>query len=245
MEIPDTECPSDPRIREAVATLVAQLIAPSLVAAVHVAGQRLTDVIDRATTEGVGDLLAMATRDPACGGEWREVIEAYLCYRAVLGYRIGHLLLRCTSADECRRLQARIAARQLSERVKVETGVEIHPAARIGARFVVDHGVGTVIGETTLIGDDCYVLHGVVFGSTRIADNLSGRRHPTLGSRVSVGAFARVLGPISVGDDVVIGSHALVTQDVPSGSRLRVVHQTEIVYDRAIRMPASLIGSQR
>lgn len=125
-------------------------------------------------------------------------------------------------------MEALTISRSISERAKVETGVEIHPAATIARRFVVDHGMGTVIGEGVIIGEDCYILQGVVLGSLGIAYNPSGRRHPRLGDRVEVGGFARLLGPITVGDDVVVGSHALVRTDVPAGSHVAVLHQYQI-----------------
>jgi carbonic anhydrase/acetyltransferase-like protein (isoleucine patch superfamily) len=122
-----------------------------------------------------------------------------------------------------------IAARAISEAAKVRSGVEIHPAATIGPRFVVDHGMGTVVGEDVRMGSDCYLLQGVVLGALSIADNPSGGRHPHLGDRVEVGGFGRVLGPVTVGADVVIGSHALVRTDVPAGARVAVLHQYQTV----------------
>ena len=94
------------------------------------------------------------------------------------------------------------------------TGIEIHPSCRIGERFFIDHGMGVVIGETAEIGDDCTIYHGVTLGGTTWQ---KGKRHPTLGNRVVVGAGAKILGPIHVGDDARIGSNAVVIKDVPEG----------------------------
>lgn len=192
-----------------------------------------------------GDLLTFALRDPAAHGSWREVINSYRCFRAVLSYRLAHAILSgplVPGADDGR---LRVLARDITEQAKVETGVEIHPAAVIGRRFVVDHGMGTVIGETASLGDDCYLLHGVILGSTRIADNPPGRRHPAIGSRVEIGAFARVLGPVCIGDDAVIGCHALVLSDLPAGARVSVLnHQQEIRGATAIDITAvEVIGA--
>lgn len=178
------------------------------------------------------DLLAFARRDPAAHGSWREVLGSYRCYRAVAAHRVAHALLHAPVGPGLGG-RRRTLARALSEQAKVETGVEIHPGARIGARFVVDHGIGTVIGETAVVGEDCYLLHGVVLGALGIADLPRTRRHPRLGDRVEIGAFARVLGPVSVGDDVVIGCHALVREDVAAGSRISVVTRHQSVRLRA------------
>lgn len=119
-------------------------------------------------------------------------------------------------------------ARDISEVAKVETGVEIHPGAAIGKRFVVDHGIGTVIGETCTIGDDCYLLQGVVLGSSKISNNKAGKRHPTLGNNVQVGSFSKILGNIVVGNDVVIGAGCLITDNIPAFSKVSVFNEYQI-----------------
>lgn len=176
-----------------------------------------------------GDLLAFARRDPAAHGSWRDVIGSYRCFRAVAAYRVAHAILQAPLRSPDGRVRRRTIARDISERAKVATGVEIHPAASIGKRFVVDHGIGTVIGETAVVGDDCYLLHGVVLGAAGIADLPQRRRHPRIGSRVEIGAFARILGPVSIGDDVVVGCHALVRHDIAAGSRVSVRNQYQTV----------------
>ena len=103
-------------------------------------------------------------------------------------------------------------ARFLSHIARWLTGIEIHPGAKIGHRFFIDHGMGVVIGETAEIGDDCTLYHGVTLGGTSWQ---KGKRHPTLMSNVVVGAGAKVLGPITVGSGVRIGSNAVITKDVP------------------------------
>lgn len=183
-------------------------------------------LVRRAADLAVGDLLALARRDPASLGSWQYVLEAYACFEAVLAYRVAHEVLTTPCGDQWRQ---RVLARKISEAAKVRTGVEIHPGATIGPRFIIDHGIGTVIGEDATIGADCYILQGVVLGALGIADNAAGRRHPTLGDRVQVGGFARVLGPITVGDDVMIGSHALVRSNVPAGAQVAVLHQYQMV----------------
>ena len=173
------------------------------------------------------DLHALAERDPAAHGCWRYVWESYRSFRGVLSYRVAHAL-QAASAGTTRLSGSPISlARQIAEEAKVHTGVEIHPAATIGRRFVIDHGNGTVIGETVIIGDDCYVLQGVVLGAAGIASNPHGRRHPRLGNRVEIGGFARVFGAITIGDDVIIGSGAVITTDVLGPARICVTTQLQ------------------
>ena len=106
-------------------------------------------------------------------------------------------------------------ARLLSQFTRFATGIEIHPGATIGRRFFIDHGMGVVIGETAEIGDDVMVYHGVTLGGRSLAH---GKRHPTIGNGVAVGAGAKVLGPIVIGDGSAIGANSVVTHDVPADS---------------------------
>ena len=103
----------------------------------------------------------------------------------------------------------------MSQHAKWVTGVEIHPAATIGRRLVIDHGMGIVFGETTEIGDNCTIYHGVTLGGTGIS---SGKRHPTLGNDVMVGSGAKILGPIRIGDHARVAANAVVLQNVPDNS---------------------------
>jgi serine O-acetyltransferase len=119
-------------------------------------------------------------------------------------------------------------ARMLSHLARWLTGIEIHPGAQIGRRFFIDHGMGVVIGETAIIGDDCTLYHGVTLGGTSWE---KGKRHPTLANNVVVGAGAKVLGPIEIGEGARIGSNAVVVKDVPSGATVvgvpgRLINQT-------------------
>lgn len=150
-------------------------------------------------------LSAYQRRDPAA----RSRLEIFLLYpgvHAVLYYRIAHWFYR-------RRLF--FPARFVSQWARFWTGVEIHPGAEIGRRLVIDHGAGIVIGETTEIGDDVLLYQGVTLGGT---GKDTGKRHPTIGSHVMVGAGARVLGPITVHDNSRIAAGAVVLQDVPANA---------------------------
>jgi serine O-acetyltransferase len=148
------------------------------------------------------DVRAALERDPAA----RSVFEVVLCYpglHAVWGHRLAHWLWS-------RRLW--LLGRLVSQLVRFLTGVEIHPGARIGPGLFIDHGMGVVIGETTEIGADVTLYHAVTLGGTSLE---RGKRHPTLGDRVVVGAGAKVLGAISVGHDSRIGANAVVVRPVP------------------------------
>jgi serine O-acetyltransferase len=147
---------------------------------------------------------AYRERDPAA----RSNLEVLLCYpglHAVLWHRMAHGLWR---------RGLKLPARFLSHISRWLTGIEIHPAVRIGRRFVIDHGMGVVIGETAEIGDDVYIYHQVTLGGTT---SERGKRHPTLGNGVIVGAGAKVLGAITVGDGARVGANAVVTSPVPAG----------------------------
>lgn len=143
--------------------------------------------------------------DPAA----KSTLEIVLCYpgfHAILFHRLAHKLYRAGVP---------LVPRIVSQISRFLTGVEIHPGARIGRRFFIDHGAGVVIGETAEIGDDCLLYQGVTLGGT---GNEKGKRHPTLGDRVVVGTGAKVLGSIRVGDDVKIGAGSVVVHPVPDGS---------------------------
>lgn len=171
------------------------------------------------------DLAAYAARDPAANGLESLIITSYSSFEAVLSYRVAHHVLGLqTLSKDCRRSLA-VA---ITDKAKLASGIEIHPGACIGERFVVDHGIGTVIGETSEIGDDCYILRGVTLGASGIGDNPAAKRHPSIGDRVEIGSCARLLGPISIGDDVFIGPNCVVTADIPSGHSVSILNQLQI-----------------
>lgn len=165
------------------------------------------------------DLCTLYTKD----GSMKNIEEGYfahLGFKAIFHYRIANILTSLESKSEQEKIFLQCKAREISESAKIKTGVEIHPSAKIGKRFIVDHAIGTIIGETTVIGDDCYLLQNVILGARGIANNSKGRRHPKLGNRVEVGANVRIFGPITIGDDVFISPDTIVTRDIPSSSRL-------------------------
>ena len=149
------------------------------------------------------DLVAIFARDPAATS-FTEVVLSYPGLHAILLHRIAHWL--------CRR-RVPVIPRLLSHFTRFLTGVEIHPAASIGAGFFVDHGMGVVVGETAEVGDDVMLYQGVTLGGTGFE---RGKRHPTLGNGVTVGVGAKILGAVHVGDGAIIGAGAVVIRDVPA-----------------------------
>ena len=151
------------------------------------------------------DINSVRERDPAA----RSALEIFFLYpglKAIRMYRRAHW---------CYHHRLFFLARMISQRAVRKTGIEIHPAAKIGRRFFIDHGTGVVIGETTEIGDDVTIYQGVTLGGT---GKDTGKRHPTIGNNVMIGAGAKVLGPFKVGDNVNIAAGAVVLEEVPSNS---------------------------
>ncbi|WNM56898.1 serine O-acetyltransferase [Candidatus Nitrospira allomarina] len=151
------------------------------------------------------DLHAVFERDPAATSRW-EVLLAYSGFHALLAHRVAHWLWG---------KNVPIVPRLISQLARWLTGIEIHPGAQIGRGFFIDHGMGVVIGETAVLGDFVTLFQGVTLGGT---GKERGKRHPTLGNHVVVGAGAKVLGNITIGDFVKIGANSVVLRSVPSNS---------------------------
>ena len=151
------------------------------------------------------DIAIVFERDPAARTHW-EILTTYPGVHALLMHRFSHWLWK-----------ARLywLARFMSHIGRFFTGIEIHPGATIGHRVFIDHGMGVVVGETAIIGDDCTLYHGVTLGGTTWN---KGKRHPTLEAGVVIGAGAKVLGPITIGAGAKIGSNAVVVKDVPANA---------------------------
>ncbi|MBT2503506.1 serine acetyltransferase [Curtobacterium sp. ISL-83] len=158
------------------------------------------------------DLAAARRDDPAARGDLENAI-VYSGLHAIWTYRVTHRLWNARNLPG-----ARFTARVLSQIARSVTGIEIHPGARIGRRCFIDHGMGVVIGETAVIGDDVVVFHGVTLGGRGGAHGQGARRHPRVGDRVVLGAGSSLIGAITVAADSVIGANTVVTKDVPAGS---------------------------
>jgi len=165
------------------------------------------------------DLSIVFERDPAARS-YLEILTTYPGVHAILFHRIAHRVWG---------IKLFWLGRLISHISRFLTGIEIHPGAIIGSRFFIDHGMGVVIGETSVIGDDCTIYHGVTLGGTSWKQ---GKRHPTLENKVVVGAGAKILGPITICSGAKIGSNAVVVKDIPKnvvavGIPARIVQDTE------------------
>lgn len=149
-----------------------------------------------------GFFASIKRRDPAARNSL-EILLLYPGVHALIWYRVSRFFWK---------IKFKFTARLIMNVTRASTGIEIHPAARIGKRLFIDHGMGVVIGETSVIGDDCTIYQGVTLGGTGKERN---KRHPTLGNNVVVGAGAKVLGNITVGNNVKIGANSVVLKDVP------------------------------
>jgi len=153
------------------------------------------------------DLDNALVKDPAA----RNRLEVFLAYpgvHAVWGYRLTHFLWR---------KNAKLIARVFSNWVRSSTGIEIHPAATIGRRFFIDHGMGVVIGATAIIGDDVMMYHDVTLGARTY---IQGKRHPTIENNVVIGAGARIIGDITIGHGARINANVVITKSIPAQSTL-------------------------
>jgi serine O-acetyltransferase len=151
------------------------------------------------------DIRTARHRDPAAHS-WLVIAASYQGVHAVWNHRIAHWLWT-HGFKTYGRLWSQYARRR--------TGIEIHPGARLGRRLFIDHGMGVVIGETAIVGNDVLLFHGVTLGGTTMS---MGKRHPTVGDRVVIGAGAKVLGAVNIGSDARIGANAVVVKDVPDGA---------------------------
>ncbi len=167
------------------------------------------------------DVACVSGRDPAARGK-AEVLFTYPGVHAVIWHRVANRLWR---------RNWRSGARFLSWFARFLTNVDIHPGATIGARFFIDHGAGVVIGETAVVGDDVTLYHGVTLGGVSWSP---GKRHPTLGDNVMVGAGAKILGPITIGEGARVGANSVVMEDVPPGATV-VGIPGKIVYGLSTR----------
>jgi serine O-acetyltransferase len=188
----------------------------------------------RARSRIVDDLDAALARDPAASSRLDLALNSPGLH-AIWVHRLAHRLWLRGGA-------AKLVARVLMTVARSLTGVEIHPGATIGRRFFIDHGMGVVIGETAEVGDDVMLYHGVTLGGRSLQ---KVKRHPTVGSRVTVGAGARILGPVHIGDDVQIGANSVVVKDVPAGAVatgipavVRFPHGREDPYEAMFKDPA-------
>ena len=171
------------------------------------------------------DAKNIAEKDPAATSVW-SVVFLYAGFHALFWHKPAHFLYRHHRYT---------FARLISQLARHFTGIEIHPGAKIGKNLFIDHGMGIVIGETAEIGDNCTIYHGVTLGGT---GKDTGKRHPTLGNNVLIGAGAKVLGPFKVGDNSMIGANSVVLKEVPPNTTVAGVPGRMVKQDSR-RIPSS------
>ena len=167
------------------------------------------------------DMAIVFERDPAARS-YLEILTTYPGVHAILFHRLAHQVWK---------IKFFWLGRAISHISRFLTGIEIHPGAVIGNRFFIDHGMGVVIGETSIIGDDCTIYHGVTLGGTSWKQ---GKRHPTLEDKVVIGAGAKILGPITIGRGAKVGSNAVVIKDIPADT-VAVGIPARLVKDNSIK----------
>ncbi|WP_081982873.1 serine O-acetyltransferase [Cetobacterium sp. ZOR0034] len=181
--------------------------------------------IDNILENAYEDLISFSEKDPSSKNNPEYILESYNSYLSVLYYRIANSIVDNNL----------ILARKITEDSKVITGIEIHPCAKIGKRFVIDYGVGTVIGETSIIGDDCYILQSVILGADKIANNKLGNRHPIIGNNVEIGGFSTLIGSIKIGDNTKIAPHSIIRNEIPKNSKVLSLGMVQLIKNETLK----------
>ncbi len=163
----------------------------------------------------MGYFKSIKERDPAAR-HWLQILFLYPCVRVMFWFRIAHFFYK---------IKLKFIGEGIMFLLRRRYGIEIHPAAKIGKRLFIDHGVGVVIGETTIIGDDCTIYQGVSLGGT---GKEKGKRHPTIGNNVMIGAGAQILGNVTIGDNTKIGANTVVLHNVESNQTVVGVKGKEV-----------------
>jgi serine acetyltransferase len=235
--VPTTVLPRDERIVRALVDQVLDVYVP-LDADIKYISRAYRDLLRQQVIDAAAvDALEFARRDPACHGSVLIAGHGASGFRAVIGYRIAHHLH--TVPTEVERgepthpaAEVRLAvARRVHERVKVDFLVDIHPGAEIGPGLILDHARGVIVGETAIIGRSCCLLQGVIIGAADVNTGRPtvGRRHPAIGDHVTVAGNAKIFGPISIGSGVRIDPDAVVTEDIPAGSRVQLISRIQVI----------------
>ncbi|MFU2047635.1 serine O-acetyltransferase [Avibacterium gallinarum] len=188
----------------------------------HVRNSLLIDEI-------LDDIDAFSLKDPASKNNPRNILYGYTSFNAVFYYRISHYLLNMNINNLDFMKNKYQYSLILSSKGKLLSGAEINPYAKIGKRFILDHGIGTVIGETAEIGDDCYMLGGVILGAKGISNNPEGIRHPRIGNNVQIGSFSKLFGAITIGNNVFIGSGCVITENIPDNYMVYVKTENQLI----------------
>lgn len=184
-------------------------------------------IMKNAILYATNDLIAYMQKDPAAKSNATLLLSTSTSYTAVLHYRLANFIEKHIESNHQPFVDPLLPAK-ISRRGKILSGAEIHHKSRIGKRFVLDHGYGTVIGETSAIGEDCYFLGGITLGARGVSGNPDLPRHPVIGNRVQIGAHTSIFGRIEIGNDVFIGPNCVITQGIPSNSIVRLRSSIQI-----------------
>jgi serine O-acetyltransferase len=174
------------------------------------------------------DLNARIIQDPACRNSAFALISN--AFRVILAYRVSSKIFQKAVLTGLE--NAKLLAFEMAEFAAAAYSIEISPEAKIGKSFVIDHGINTLIGATTIIGDNCTLLQDVVLGAKKITSNMAGKRHPTIGNNVEIGGGVKIFGPVVIGNSVRIGPGCVVTEDVPDFARVKLVKTIQTIYER-------------
>jgi serine O-acetyltransferase len=192
-------------------------------------GVSMKDIdIEEIVSLAFGDLQSRVEQDPI------SISPGFIyflsrSYNIIFYHRIANHIFYLPGGDEQKTMFYKSFAFSISEEISVKTGIEIHPQARIGKNFVIDHGINTLIGATSEIGDDCTIMHNVLLGSRKITYNKNEKRHPTLGNHVKVGGGVRLLGPIYIGNHTTIGPDCVIKEDIPEHSVVQLERSIQTV----------------
>lgn len=176
----------------------------------------------------VDDLKAKMEQDPVSTCE--RFVFMSNAFRAILAYRISsHLYIQKPPG---KKEAYELVAYKMAEESASSTCIEIHPGARIGSSFVIDHGINTLIGATSEIGDCCTILQNVVLGARKITYNEQGKRHPSIGDHVQISGGVRILGPVKIGHRVFIGPDCLILEDIPDNAKVKLIKSVMVIREK-------------
>lgn len=176
------------------------------------------DDLDRIAADLLLDVEAKMDQDPVSRSV--SLVFCSNAFRAICTYRLANFI--CLHEGSAPFRDRQLFAYKLTEETAARTAIEINPCARIGKAFVIDHGINTLIGATSEIGDNCTLLHNVLLGARKITNNKEGKRHPTIGNHVHIAGGVNILGPVTIGNHVMIGPGCTIVKDVPDNSQVKL-----------------------
>jgi len=214
------------RIKKDILNVYEKFCPPLIANGINISEAKLEELVGYI----IGDLYERVRQDPIAFSQLM-VYEISKSFKVIFFYRISHFIFNMYT-DYNKKIN-KLCAFKISEYAAVTCGIEIHPQAKIGKRFVIDHGINTLIGATAEIGDNCTILQNVVLGARKITFNKQGKRHPTLGNNVHISGGVRILGPISIGNNVKIYPDCVITKDIKDNTKVMLkrvlIHSVNIL----------------